>query len=78
MPQSERGKEMTKKWALIVLAAILFGINSPSNVAAQKRGRAAAASPKTRTPELGSVDQFKVAFQNDTGKVRLVALISPT
>lgn len=68
---------MKKQWALIVIATIIFGINSASGVA-QKRGRAAVVRPKTQTPELGSVDQFKVSFQNDTGKVRLVALISPT
>jgi hypothetical protein len=70
---------MRKQWALIVLAAILMGDTLPSSIAAQKRGRsAAAASPKARAPELGSVKQFKEAFQNDIGKVRLVALISPT
>lgn len=69
---------MKKRWALIVLAVILFGLNSPSSIAAQNRGRAAAATRKARAPELGSVEQFKVAFQSDTGKVRLVALVSPT
>ena len=69
---------MKKQFALIVLASFLFGINSPSSVAAQKRDRAAAASRKVRTSDLGTVDEYKAAFQNDTGKIRLVALISPT
>jgi hypothetical protein len=69
---------MKKQWALIVLAVILFGISADTCNAAQKRGRSAAASRKARMPYLGSVEQFKDSFQNDAGKVRLVALVSPT
>jgi hypothetical protein len=69
---------MKRQWALIVLAAILFGVAPPSSNAAQKHGRSAAISRRSRTPELGSVEQFKVSFQNNAGKVRLVALVSPT
>jgi hypothetical protein len=69
---------MKRQWALIVLAAILFGVTPPSSNAAQKRGRSAATSRRSRTSELGSVEQFKVSFQNNAGKVRLVALVSPT
>lgn len=69
---------MKKQWVLIVLAAILIGDTLPSSIAAQKRGRSAAASRKARAQELGSIDQFKEAFQKDAGKVRLVALVSPT
>ena len=69
---------MRKQWALIVLTAILFGVSLPPSKAAQRRGRSAPASRKALAPHLGSVEQFKDAFQNDAGKVRLVALISPT
>jgi hypothetical protein len=69
---------MRKQWVPIVLAAILIVGTLPSSIAAQKRGRSGAASRKTRAPELGRIDQFKEAFQNDAGKVRLVALVSPT
>ena len=69
---------MKKQWALMVLAAILLGGALPSSIAAQKRDRSAAVSRKARAPQLGKVDQFKEAFQNDRGKVRLVALVSPT
>lgn len=69
---------MKKQWASIVLAAILFGASLPSSNAAQKSSRSTAASRKARASELGSVEQFKDAFQNDQGKVRLVALVSPT
>ena len=69
---------MKKQWALIVLAAILFGVCLPSSDAAQKRSRSAATNRKSRTVELGRIEQFKDSFQNDSGKVRLVALVSPT
>ena len=70
---------MRSQWALIsVLAAMVFVIGLPSTAAAQKRGRSTATAGKVRHPEPGSVSQFKDAFQNDAGKVRLVALISPT
>jgi len=63
---------------LIVLAAILLGVSLQSSNAAQKRGRLAATSRKSRLPELGSVEKFKESFQNNAGKIRLVALVSPT
>lgn len=69
---------MKKQWALLILAAILFGVCLPSSNAAQKPGRSAATSRKSRMLELGGVEQFKDSFQNDSGKVRLVALVSPT
>ncbi len=69
---------MKKQSALILLAVTLFALSADISNAAQKRGRSAAVSRQTRIPELGSVDQFREAFQNDDGKVRLVALISPT
>jgi hypothetical protein len=69
---------MKKRWALIVFAAVLFGVCLAPGKAAQKPGRSAPASRKARAVELRSVEQFKDAFQNDAGTVRLVALISPT
>ena len=69
---------MKRQWALIVLAVILLGVSLPSSNAAQKRRRSAATSRESRTPELGTVEQFKASFQTDVGKVRLVALVSPT
>lgn len=69
---------MKRLWALMVLGAITCGVSLPSSIAAQNRGRATAVSRKARAPQLGSVEQFKEAFQNDAGKLRLVALISPT
>ena len=69
---------MKKRSALIFLAVALIALSAETSNAAQKRGRSAAVSRQTRTPELGSVDRFKEAFQNDEGKVRLIALISPT
>ena len=70
---------MRRQWTLIgVLAAMVFVLSLPSSSGAQKRGRSTATSRKVRAPQPRSVDQFKDAFQNDSGKVRLVALISPT
>jgi hypothetical protein len=61
----------------IVLVVGLFG-SAATSVAAQKPGGRAAAARKSRIAELGSIHQLKEAFQNDAGKVRLVALVSPT
>jgi len=69
---------MKKQSTLILLAVVLFALSADTGKAAQKRDRSAAASSQTRTPELGSIERFREAFQNDEGKVRLVALISPT
>jgi hypothetical protein len=64
--------------ALAVFASIIFAVNLPPTNAAQKHRRSPALSRQTRAPELGDVGQFKEAFQADAGKVRLVALVSPT
>jgi hypothetical protein len=69
---------MKKLWALMVLGAIVFGASLPSGNAGQKRPRSTTASHRTVETRLGSVEQFKEAFQNGAGEVRLVALISPT
>jgi hypothetical protein len=69
---------MKRLWALIILGAVAFGVSLPSSVIAQKQGRPTAVSRKARAAQLGSVEQFKEAFQAHTGKVRLVALVSPT
>jgi hypothetical protein len=69
---------MKKQSKLILFAVVLFAFSLDTGNAAQKPDRSAAVNRQTRTPELGSIDRFKEAFQNDEGKVRLVALISPT
>ena len=69
---------MRKQWGLLVLAATLFVVSLPSTSAAQERGRSTVAIRKARAPKIGSVEQFKDAFQNDADNVRLVALVSPT
>ena len=64
---------------LLVFASILFAANPPSANALQKPRRSTGAiSRQTRARQLGDVEQFKAAFQTDAGKVRLVALVSPT
>jgi hypothetical protein len=69
---------MKRLWALIVLAAIAFGVSLPGSNAAQKASRSTAISRNARAARLGGVEQFKEGFRYDAGKVRLVALISPT
>lgn len=70
-------EEMKKQWALILLTGILFSIKEDITNAA-KRWRSTSAVRAARAPQLGSVEQFKEAFEQDVGSVRLVALISPT
>jgi hypothetical protein len=69
---------MKKQSALILLAVMVFALSADTGNAGQKPDRSAAMNRQTRTPELGSIDRFREVFQNDEGKVRLVALISPT
>ena len=69
---------MKKQWPLIVLATILCSLTADTSNAVQKRGVSDSVSRKSRAPELGSIEQLRDAFQNDQGKVRLVALLSPT
>ena len=71
-------EEMKKQWALILLTGILFSIKEDITNAAGKRWRSTSAVRVARAPQLGSVEQFKEAFEQDVGSVRLVALISPT
>jgi hypothetical protein len=69
---------MKKQSAVILLAVMLFALSAGTNNAAQKHGRSAAVSRQPLVTELGGVDRFREAFQNDAGSVRLIALISPT
>jgi hypothetical protein len=62
---------------LILLAAILVGVSASEINASQNARRYSTPGRKSRI-QLRNVNHFKEAFQNDTGKVRLVALISPT
>ena len=77
-----RRADSLKQWpatiTLIALAAILFAISAATGNAAQKPGRSAAVGRTSRIHELVRVDQLKEVFQGDSGKVRLVALVSPT
>ena len=66
------------KMVVVFVSIILGGSLLPGN-AAQKHLRSASAERRqTVTSRLGNVGQFKEAFQKDAGKVRLVALVSPT
>ena len=62
----------------IVLAIVMFGALVMTSQAAQApRGSATVRRKSRRTPIL-SIDQFKKAFQDDVGKIRMVVLLSPT
>jgi len=73
-----RGKKMKKKLALIAVAFIVFNINLQRAASAPKHTSSIPSRRGARPARLGSVEQFKAAFQSDEGKVRLVALVSPT
>jgi len=65
---------------LVVLAFLVLPSYSVSSFAEQKKDK------QTKPPvikagqviELRKIDQLKEAFQRDTGKVRLVTILSPT
>ena len=64
---------------LFVFAFCISGVGVlPTNAAQKHRRSTTAVSSQAGAPRLGNVRQFKEAFQNDAGKVRLVALVSPT
>ena len=69
---------MRRLLSVILLVTILFGISAGTSLGSQRRARSGTASRKSHAVALGTVAQFKAAFQNDEGRIRLVALISPT
>jgi hypothetical protein len=80
-----RHSEMKKQVAVAALTAtIVFSITAQLAYSASNRSLSSASAPtvprRLTTPpaRLGTVADFKTAFQNDQGKVRLVALVSPT
>lgn len=66
-----------KQCAPILLVAILFTLSADTSNG-QRPGRSTAVKRRARAIQLANVEQFKEAFQNDAGKIRLVALVSPT
>ena len=62
---------------LIASAAIPLSISALAT-SAQKTKRPNPRISRPRLVELRSVDQLRELFQRDSGKVRLVALVSPT
>lgn len=63
---------------LIFVAALLSVTSTAHQNYAQKSHRSRRASHTLRVHELVDVDQLRKRFQSDAGKVRLVALVSPT
>lgn len=75
--RSENRKRCPASITLIALLAILCGVGSGTSDGAQKV-RSGAAARKSRAVELIRIEQLKEVFERDAGKVRLVALVSPT
>jgi len=66
---------------LAMLTFVFFASSSGNGFAASKqtkRTKPQATKKAARIIELHSIDQLKVAFQQDHGKVRLVTILSPT
>lgn len=63
---------------LIASAAIPFGVSALANAGVQRPARSQTRISPSRLVELRSIDQLKEVFERDAGKVRLVALVSPT
>ena len=63
----------------ILLLGLAFAVSvALTTSGAQKPRRSAATRNQVVVAELHSVDQLKDAFERDRGKMRLVALLSPT
>ncbi|HEY6330517.1 MAG TPA: hypothetical protein VI756_14360 [Blastocatellia bacterium] len=58
--------------AALIITAPIYGVPAINTVFPSAR------SVGTGPAKPGTVEQFKAAFQNDKGKVRLIALVSPT
>ncbi len=63
---------------LIASAAIPLGVSLLANADVQRPARSQTRISRPRLVELRSIDQLKEVFERDGGKVRLVALVSPT
>lgn len=63
---------------LLASAAIPFSTSALANSGVQTARRSQSRITRARLRELRSIDQLKELFQRDAGKVRLVALVSPT
>ena len=62
---------------LIAAAVIPFGVSALANGDLQT---AESSRHKVSRPliELSNIDQLRSAFERDTGKIRIIALVSPT
>jgi len=69
---------MKRQFLLMVLAAMVVSMDLLPSALARKTHTAGALQQPARRVKLGDVRQFKTSFQKDQGKVRLVALVSPT
>jgi hypothetical protein len=72
----------SKNIVLLAMAALLILLSYSANCfATQKESRRTkhAITKKTiKVTELRNLEQLKKAFQRDTGKIRLVTILSPT
>lgn len=74
-------KRISNNLLLLTILTFLFFSSSGSSLAAPKQTRRTTtqlAKNAVRIIELHSIDQLQEAFQRDNGKVRLVAILSPT
>jgi hypothetical protein len=68
-------------WGLLAgLIALAVGRGAPASNPERfgTNGRVAAVAAKTAVFSLDSLDPLKEKFRRDAGKIRLVALLSPT
>jgi len=70
--------QLRRALVLIFVTALLSVTATAHQNGAQNSRRSRPASRASRVHELVDVDQLKKLFQDDAGKVRLVALVSPT
>jgi hypothetical protein len=79
MKLSLKGTEKRRNLLLVVsvVLLLLLGLDSAAP-SAQKSKRSVAAPRRVDISEIHSTEKLKEAFERDTGKVRLVALLSPT
>ena len=76
--KTQRTGSLNRELIALLAGAVLCGISALQTSAAQRPRRVTPNRHQAAITELRTTEQLKEAFERDAGKVRLVALLSPT